>query len=56
LGIAFTAILMAILFLCLEMSRYNWDLKAAGASAVGFAPARSASPANSLPEPASALA
>lgn len=56
LGIALTAILMAILFLCLEMSRYNWDIKAAGASAVAFAPARSASPASGLPEPASALA
>ena len=49
LGIALTAILMAILFLCLEMSRYNWDIKAAGAKAVGFAPTGALSPANGLP-------
>jgi hypothetical protein len=39
LGIALVAILMAITFLCMEMSRYKWDMKAAGARAVGFAPA-----------------
>lgn len=39
LGIALAAILMAITFLCLELSRYNWDVKANGAKAVGLAPA-----------------
>jgi len=41
LGIAFAAILMAITLLCMELSRYNWDVKANGAKAVGFAPATS---------------
>ncbi|HVX63585.1 MAG TPA: hypothetical protein VHC19_23385 [Pirellulales bacterium] len=49
LGIALVAVLMSILFLCLEMSRYNWDIKAAGQSAVGYIPASNASPANGLP-------
>jgi hypothetical protein len=31
------------------MSRYNWDIKAAGQSAVGYIPASNASPANGLP-------
>lgn len=30
LGIALAAILLGILCLCLEMSRYNWDYKATG--------------------------
>jgi len=29
LGIALAAILLGILFLCLEMRRYNWDYRAA---------------------------
>lgn len=49
LGIALVAILMAILFLCLEMSRYNWDFKAAGQKAAHLTPVRSSSPANGLP-------
>ena len=28
LGIALLSILMAIMFLCMELSRYNWDVKA----------------------------
>jgi hypothetical protein len=48
LGISLTAILMAIIFLCMEMSRYNWDIKAAGATAVGMAPVNRA-PAGSAP-------
>jgi hypothetical protein len=39
LGISLLAIIMAIIFLCMEMSRYNWDIKAAGARAVGMTPA-----------------
>ena len=46
LGISLVAILMAITFLCMELSRYNWDVKAAGAKAVGMAPGV-ASPATS---------
>ena len=30
LGIALGAILLGILCLCLEMSRYNWNIKATG--------------------------
>jgi len=40
LGISLLAIIMAIIFLCMEMGRYNWDMKAAGARAVGMAPAQ----------------
>lgn len=39
LGISFVSIVMAIIFLCMELSRYNWDVKANGARAVGLAPA-----------------
>lgn len=39
LGISLLSIVMAIIFLCMELSRYNWDVKANGAKAVGFAPA-----------------
>ena len=39
LGISLLSIVMAIIFLCMELSRYNWDVKASGAKAVGFAPA-----------------
>jgi hypothetical protein len=39
LGISLLSIVMAIIFLCMELSRYNWDIKASGAKAVGFAPA-----------------
>jgi hypothetical protein len=56
LGIALLAILLAIMFLCMEMSRYNWDFKAAGAKAIGFAPAASEAPANGLPAAATSWA
>lgn len=56
LGIALLAILMAIMFLCMEMSRYNWDFKAAGAKAIGFAPSGMKAPANGLPAAATSRA
>lgn len=56
LGISLLAILLAILFLCLEMGRYDWDFKAAGAKAIGFAPAASEAPVNGLPAAAKSWA
>ena len=56
LGIALVAILMSILFLCLEMGRYDWNIKAAGQSASYYAPVPGASPANGLPAAETLLA
>jgi hypothetical protein len=34
--VALVAIIMACTYLAMELNRYNWDFKAAGARAVGF--------------------
>ena len=42
LAVSFLAILLGILCLCLELSRYNWQFKPGGVAAAAFGQARTA--------------